>query len=88
MAQRTHAWFPFSDSRDVFFVRDEADDRVLGVAATRERRARACYRCQLDERSAIHFGRLVTLPLFPAMTEGDQDDVLDALDKVFAYYAR
>jgi perosamine synthetase len=33
-------------------------------------------------------GRLVTLPLFPAMTESDQDDVLRALDKVFAHYAR
>ncbi|PYM90682.1 MAG: UDP-4-amino-4,6-dideoxy-N-acetyl-beta-L-altrosamine transaminase [Candidatus Rokuibacteriota bacterium] len=32
--------------------------------------------------------RLVTLPLFPAMTEDDQDDVLRALDKVFAHYAR
>jgi len=32
--------------------------------------------------------RLLTLPLFPAMTEGDQDDVLRALDKVFAHYAR
>jgi perosamine synthetase len=32
--------------------------------------------------------RLVTLPLFPAMTESDQDDVLRALDKVFAHYAR
>ena len=32
--------------------------------------------------------RLVTLPLFPAMTDGDQDDVLRALDKVFAHYAR
>jgi dTDP-4-amino-4,6-dideoxygalactose transaminase len=33
-------------------------------------------------------GRLVTLPLFPAMTDADQDDVLRALDKVFAYFAR
>jgi len=33
-------------------------------------------------------GRLVTRPLFPAMTEGDQDDVLHALDKVFTHYAR
>jgi perosamine synthetase len=33
-------------------------------------------------------GRLVTLPLFPAMTDEDQDDVLHALDKVFAHYAR
>jgi len=32
--------------------------------------------------------RLVTLPLFPAMTDADQDDVLHALDKVFAHYAR
>src|SRR3989441_10727099 len=32
--------------------------------------------------------RLVTLPLFPAMTEKDQDDVLRAMDKVFAHYAR
>src|SRR2546426_12072616 len=32
--------------------------------------------------------RLVTLPLFPAMTQGDQDDVLRAMDKVFAHYAR
>ena len=32
--------------------------------------------------------RLVTLPLFPAMTDADQDDVLRALDKVFAHYAR
>ena len=32
--------------------------------------------------------RLVTLPLFPAMTDADQDDVLRAMDKVFAHYAR
>ena len=32
--------------------------------------------------------RLVTLPLFPAMTEQDEDDVLRALDKLFAHYAR
>ena len=32
--------------------------------------------------------RLVTLPLFPTMTEADQDDVLRAMDKVFTYYAR
>lgn len=32
--------------------------------------------------------RLVTLPLFPSMTAEDQDDVLRALDKVFAHYAR
>src|SRR5881628_1328585 len=32
--------------------------------------------------------RLVTLPLFPTMSLDDQDDVLRALDKVFAHYAR
>jgi len=32
--------------------------------------------------------RLMTLPLFPAMSDTDQDDVLRALDKVFAHYAR
>jgi dTDP-4-amino-4,6-dideoxygalactose transaminase len=32
--------------------------------------------------------RLITLPLFPAMTDQDQEDVFEALDKVFAHYAR
>jgi dTDP-4-amino-4,6-dideoxygalactose transaminase len=32
--------------------------------------------------------RLVTLPLFPSMTESDQEDVLRALDKVFGHYGR
>lgn len=32
--------------------------------------------------------RLITLPLFPSMTEADQDDVLRALDKVFSHFAR
>jgi len=32
--------------------------------------------------------RLMTLPLFPAMTDDDQADVLRALNKIFAHYAR
>jgi len=32
--------------------------------------------------------RLVTLPLFPTMSLDDQDDVLRALDKICAHYAR
>jgi dTDP-4-amino-4,6-dideoxygalactose transaminase len=32
--------------------------------------------------------RLVTLPLFPSMTDADQDDVLRALDRVCAHFAR
>jgi dTDP-4-amino-4,6-dideoxygalactose transaminase len=31
--------------------------------------------------------RLMTLPLFPAMAESDQDDVLRALDKVFSHFS-
>src|SRR5262245_27307118 len=31
--------------------------------------------------------RLVSQPLFPVMNDVDQDDVLHALDKVFAHYA-
>jgi dTDP-4-amino-4,6-dideoxygalactose transaminase len=30
----------------------------------------------------------VTLPLFAAMTDADQDDVLRALDKIFTHFAR
>jgi dTDP-4-amino-4,6-dideoxygalactose transaminase len=30
----------------------------------------------------------VSHPLFAAMTDADQDDVLRALDKVFGHYAR
>ena len=41
--------------------------------------------CPVAERVEA---RLVTLPLFPAMTDADQDDVLAALHKVFAHYAR
>jgi dTDP-4-amino-4,6-dideoxygalactose transaminase len=32
--------------------------------------------------------RLVTLPLFPLMTDGDQDDVVAALGKVLGHFAR
>ena len=33
------------------------------------------------------FPRLMTLPLFPSMSEADQDDVLHALNKVFGRYS-
>ena len=32
--------------------------------------------------------RLITLPLFPQMTESDIDDVVGALEKIFIYYKR
>ncbi len=41
--------------------------------------------CPVAERLAP---RLMTLPLFPAMSEEDQDDVLTALDKVLTHFAR
>jgi len=39
-------------------------------------------------RMEAAFERLVTLPLFAAMTDADVDDVLTALNKVLGYYAR
>ncbi len=34
------------------------------------------------------YARLLSLPLFPAMTDGDADDVIEALDKVCARFGR
>ncbi|MDP6484924.1 MAG: DegT/DnrJ/EryC1/StrS family aminotransferase, partial [Nitrospinota bacterium] len=34
------------------------------------------------------FPRLMTLPLFPLMTDSDQEDVLAALDKVLSHFAQ
>ena len=58
---------------------------VYGHPFYRERFGYAAGLCPVAETVEA---RLVTLPLFPAMTEGDQDDVLRAMDKVFAHYAR
>jgi perosamine synthetase len=33
-------------------------------------------------------GRLLTLPMFPAMSDADVDDVVTALAKVLGHYAR
>lgn len=41
--------------------------------------------CPVAERA---YERLVTLPLFPAMTDGDADDVVTAVAKVLGHYAR
>jgi perosamine synthetase len=41
--------------------------------------------CPRAERA---FERLLTLPLFPSMTDGDADDVLAAVRKVLAHYLR
>jgi perosamine synthetase len=46
------------------------------------------YRRGLCPRAEWAFARLLTLPLFPAMTDGDADDVLAAVRKVLAHYLR
>jgi len=46
------------------------------------------YRRGLCPRAEHAFERLLTLPLFPAMTEGDVDDVVAAMRKVLGHYAR
>jgi len=46
------------------------------------------YRRGLCPRAEAAWERLVTLPLFPAMTDADADDVVEALRKVLGHYAR
>ena len=51
-----------------------------------------CYRGRPDHPPACPVAegverRLITLPLFPTMTDEDQEDVFRALDKVFLHYA-
>jgi len=46
------------------------------------------YRRGLCPRAEEAFERILTLPLFPAMTDRDIDDVIAALGKVLAYYTR
>jgi perosamine synthetase len=46
------------------------------------------YRRGLCPRAERAFERLLTLPLFPAMTDQDVDDVIAAMRKVLGYYRR
>ena len=46
------------------------------------------YRCGLCPRAEWAFERLLTLPLFPAMTDEDAEDVLAAVRKVLGHYLR
>ncbi len=46
------------------------------------------YRRGLCPRAERAFERLLTLPLFPAMSDADVDDVLEAMRKVLRYYQR
>jgi len=46
------------------------------------------YQRGLCPRAEAAYERLLTLPLFPGMTDADVHDVLAALGKVLRYYAR
>jgi dTDP-4-amino-4,6-dideoxygalactose transaminase len=46
------------------------------------------YRRGLCPRAEAAYERLVTLPLFPRMTDSDIEDVVTALTKVLHYFAR
>lgn len=46
------------------------------------------YRRGMCPRAEEAFQRILTLPLFPAMTDRDIEDVMTALRKVLTYYAR
>jgi len=46
------------------------------------------YRRGLCPRAEDAYERILTLPLFPAMTDGDVEDVVAALRKVLAHYTR
>ena len=46
------------------------------------------YRRGLCPRAEDAYARILTLPLFPAMTDHDVEDVVTALRKVLAYYAQ
>ena len=46
------------------------------------------YRRGLCPRAEAAYERLVTLPLFPTMTDADVDDVVAAADKVLRHYTR
>ena len=46
------------------------------------------YRRGLCPRAEAAYERLLTLPLFPAMTDHDVDDVVTALAKVLRHFAR
>jgi hypothetical protein len=53
-AERTHARLPLGDAGHELVFRNEADQLKLGIAAARERGARAGNRGQLDEISSLH----------------------------------
>lgn len=96
-----HAWHLFTILLDLEHLR--ADRRTLLVALRAENigatvhyvpvywhpyyEARG-YRRGLCPRAEEAFERLLTLPLFPAMTEADIEDVLAAVRKVLGHYRR
>jgi perosamine synthetase len=100
-ADRCHAWHLFVVLLRLERLRADCDTvlqalRAEGIGAQRHYplvhrftyyRARFGYGPGLCPVAEAVEPRLVTLPLFPAMTAADQDDVLAALDKVLRYFA-
>jgi dTDP-4-amino-4,6-dideoxygalactose transaminase len=46
------------------------------------------YRKGLCPNAENLYDRIITLPLFPKMTENDLDDVIEAVEKVLDYYRK
>jgi len=96
-----HAWHIFPVLLDIEQLSADRDTvlaalRAEGIGATvhyvpaywHPYYAARGYRRGLCPRAEAAYERLVTLPLFPGMTDADVDDVLAALDKVLRHYAR
>ena len=96
-----HAWHIFPILLDLDALRANRDTvlaalRAENIGATvhyvpaywHPHYERLGYRRGLCPRAERAFERLLTLPLFPSMSDADVDDVLEALRKVLAYYAR
>lgn len=98
---RTHGWHLFVALLRLERLRVDRDAvlealRAEGIGATLHYplvyrhpfyRERFGYKPGLCPAAEAVEARLVTLPLFPAMTDADQEDVLRALDKVCGHYA-
>ena len=96
-----HAWHIFPILLDPEALRADRDTILAALRAENIAAAvhyvpaywhphyeRLGYRRGLCPRAERGFERLLSLPLFPAMSDTDVDDVLEALGKVLEYYSR
>jgi len=96
-----HAWHIFPILLDLEHICTDRDTilaalRAEGIGATvhyvpaywHPYYQKLGYRRGLCPRAEAAYERLLTLPLFPAMTDADVDDVVTALAKVLEHYAR